>query len=56
MLKLNCHSTSLGNNYNKDNFQYNKQSVEEVLVQKVVETTIQTLYGEGLFDNYANID
>ena len=35
------------------NLQYNKQSVEEVLVQRTVKTTIEILYGKGLFDNYA---
>ena len=42
--------------YNKFKKQYNKQSVEEILVQRAVETTIQILYDKGLFDNYANAD
>ena len=29
----------------------NKQSVEEVLTQRVVKTTMQILYDKGLFDN-----
>ena len=33
-----------------------KQSVEEVLTQRAVKTTIQILYDEGLFDNYSNVD
>ena len=36
--------------------QYNKQSVEEVLIQRAVKTTIKKLYDKGLFDNYANAD
>ena len=35
---------------------YNKQSVEEILIQRAVKTTIQILYDKGLFDNYANAD
>ena len=34
----------------------NKQSMEEVLNQKVVKTTIPTLYDRGLFDKYGNAD
>ena len=30
--------------------------MEEILIQKVVKTTIQTLYDKGLFDNYANAE
>ena len=36
--------------------QYNKQSVENFLIQKAVKTTIQILYDKGLFDKYANAD
>ena len=32
----------------------NKQSVEEVLVPRAVETTFQILYDKGLFDNFPN--
>ena len=35
---------------------YNKQSVEDILIQRAVKTTIQILYDKGLFDNYANAD
>ena len=34
----------------------NKQSVEEVLIQKAVKTTIQILYDMGLFDDFDNAD
>ena len=33
-----------------------KQSMEEILIERAVKTTIQTLYDEGLFDNYDNAD
>ena len=38
--------------------QYNKQFVEEILIQRAVKTTIQILYeyDKGLFDNYTNAD
>ena len=36
--------------------QYNKQTVEDILVQRAVKTTIQILYDKALFDNYANAD
>ena len=42
--------------YNEFKLQYNKQSVEEVLIQRAVETTIQILYDKSLFDKYANAD
>ena len=56
LLKINGHLTSLEKDYNEFEVQYTKQSVEEVLVQRAVKTTIQILYGKGLFDNYANAD
>ena len=34
----------------------NKQSVEEVLNQRAVKTTIQILYDKSLFDDYENAD
>ena len=42
--------------YNEFKLQYKKQSVEELLIQKGVKTTIQILYDEGLIDNFANAD
>ena len=42
--------------YNEFEEQYNKQSVEEILIQRAVKTTIQILYDKGLFDNYTNAD
>ena len=54
--KTNGHFTYLEKDYNEFKEQYNKQSVEEILVQRAVKTTIQILYDKGLFDNYANAD
>ena len=48
--------SKLEKNFNEFKLQYNKQSVEEILIQRAVKTTIQILYDKGLFDNYANAD
>ena len=42
--------------YNEFRLQQNKQSVEEILIQRAVKTTIQMLYDKGLIDIYANAD
>ena len=54
--KIYGHISYIEHEYNKLTLKYNKQSVEEVLVQRAVKTTIQTLYDKGLFDKYANAD
>ena len=54
--KTNGHIAYIENDYNDFKKQYNKQSVEEILIQRAVKTTIQILYDKGLFDNYANAD
>ena len=56
LLKINGHLTKLEKDFNEFKLQYNKQSVEGILAQKAVKTTIQILYDKGLFDNYANAD
>ena len=56
LLKINGHLSKLEKDYNDFKLQYNKQSVEEVLIQRAVKSTIQILYDKGLFDNYANAD
>ena len=56
MLKIDSHISKLEKDYNEFILQYNKQNVEEVLVQRAVKTTIQILYDKGLFDNYTNAD
>ena len=54
--KIGGHVSHIENVYNEFELQYNKQSVEEVLVRRAVKTTIQILYDKGLFDNYANAE
>ena len=54
--KLNDHSTISEKDYNVFKLQYNKQSVEEILIQRAMKMTIQTLYDEGLFDDFASAD
>ena len=48
--------SKLEKDLNEFKLQYNKQSVEEILIQRAVKTTIQILYDKGLFDNYQNAD
>ena len=56
LLKINGHLSKIEKDFNEFKKQYNKQSVEEVLIQRAVKTTIQILYDKGLFDNYQNAD
>ena len=56
LLKINGHLSKLEKDFNEFEKQYNKQSVEEVLIQRAVKTTIQILYDKGFFDNYQNAD
>ena len=54
--KIDGHNAYIEKDYNEFKKQYNKQSVEEILIQRAVKTTTQILYDKGLFDNYANAD
>ena len=54
--KINGHLSKLEKDYNEFKIQYNKQSVEDILIQRIVKTTIQILYDKGLFDNFQNAD
>ena len=54
--KTNGHFAYIEKDYNEFKKLYNKQSVEEILVQRAVKTTIQILYDKGLFDNFQNAD
>ena len=56
LLKIDGHLSKLEKDFNEFKLQYNKQSVEDILVQRAVKTTIQILYDKGLFDNYDNAD
>ena len=56
MLKIDGHLSKLEKDFNEFKLQYNKQNVEEILIQGAVKTTIQILYDKGLFDNFQNAD
>ena len=56
LIKINGHLSKSEKDFNEFKKKYNKQSVEEILIQRAVKTTIQILYDKGLFDNYANSD
>ena len=56
LLKINGHLSKLEKDFNEFKLQYNKQNVEDILIQRAVKTTIQILYDKGLFDNYSNAD
>ena len=56
MKKIDGHIAYIEKIYNEFKKQYNKQSVENILFQRAVKTTIQILHDKGLFDNYANAD
>ena len=56
MLKIDGHVSKLEKDFNEFKLQYDKQNVEDFLIQRTVKTTIQILYDKGLFDNYANAD
>ena len=42
--------------YNEFKSQYNKQTVEQSLIQRAVKTTVQILYIKGFFGKYANAE
>ena len=54
--KINGHISYIEKDYNEFKLQYNKQSVEDLLIQRAVKTTIQILYDKGLFYNFQNAD
>jgi len=54
--KINGHISYIEKDYNEFKLQYNKQTVEDILIQRAVKTTIQILYDRGLFDNFQNAD
>ena len=56
LLKINGRLSKLEKDYNEFKLQYNKQSVEEISIQRAVKTTIEILYDKGLFDNFPNAD
>ena len=56
LIKRNGHLSKLEKDYNEFKLHYNKQNVQDILIQRAVKTTIHILYDKGLFDNYANAD
>ena len=54
LLKIDGHLSKLEKAYNEFILQNNKQNVEDILIQRAVKTTIQTLYDKGLFDKFQN--
>ena len=56
LLKIDGHLSKLEKDFNEFKLQYNKQNVEEILIQRAVKTTIQILYDKGLFDSFQNAD
>ena len=56
LIKIDGHLSKLEKDYNEFILQYNKQIVEDILIQRAVKTTIQIHYDKGLFDNYDNAD
>ena len=56
LIKIDGHLSKLEKDFNEFNLQYNKQNVEDILIQRAVKTTIQTLYDKGLFDKFQNAD
>ena len=56
LIKINGHISKLEKDFNEFKLEYNKQNVEDILIQRAVKTTIQILYDKSLFDNYANAD
>ena len=56
LLKIDGHLSKLEKDFNEFKLQYNKQNVEEILIQRAVKTTIQILYDKGLIDNFQNAD
>ena len=56
LLKIDGHLSKLEKDFNAFKVKYDKQNIEDILIQRAVKTTIQILYDKGLFDNYANAD
>ena len=54
--KTDGHLSLLEKDYNDFKLHYNKQSVEEILIQRAVKTTIQILLDKGSFDGFPTAD
>ena len=56
LLKIDGHLSKLEKDYNEFKLQYNKQNIEDILIQRAVKTTKQILYDKGFFDKFQNAD
>ena len=56
MKKIDGHISVFEKDYDEFKLQYNKQPVEDILIQRAVKTTFHILYDKCLFDSYANAD
>ena len=54
--KIDGHISYIEKDYDEFKLQYNKQTVEDIFIQRAVKTTIQILYEKGLFDNFQSAD
>ena len=54
--KIDGRMSYIERHYNEFKLQYNKQNIEDILIQGAVKTTIQILYDKGLFDNFQKTD
>ena len=55
-LKIDGHLSKLEKDYNEFEVQYNKQNVQDILIQRAVKTTLQILYDRGIFYNFQNAE
>ena len=55
-MKIDGHLSKLEKDFNEFKLQYDKQNVEDILIQRAVKTIIQILYDKGLFDNFQNAE
>ena len=55
LLKIDGPLSKIEKVFNEFKLQYNKQIVEDILIQRAVKTTIQVLYDRGLFDNFQKV-
>ena len=53
-LKINGYLSIFEKVYNEFILQYDKQCVEQSLIQRAVKTTLQILYDKGVFDFFQN--
>ena len=56
LLKIDGHLSKLEKDYKEFKLQYDKQNIEDILIQRAVKTTIQIHYDKGLFDKFQNAD